>query len=220
MGAGLAVDSGGSVLDVIAALRLLPVLVVHEARDAPVLGEALVAGGLPLAEVTLRTPAALQATRELAQIDKMTVGVGSVTKPSQVSDALAAGARFIVSPGFSRDVVREAQWTGIAVIPGIATASELMQALEAGVTTVKFFPAEPAGGCPAIRALTGPFPDARFVPTGGVNENNLLDYLRLPSVLGVGGSWMAPPEAITARRGAVITERATMARRAAEELCP
>lgn len=207
-------------LRVIAALRLLPVLVVRDAAAAPAIGSALVAGGLPLAEVTLRTQVALQATRELAEINEMTVGVGSVTMPSQVSEAVAAGARFIVCPGFSREVVREGERTGIPVIPGIATASELMQALDAGVTTVKFFPAEAAGGPPAIKALAGPFPQVRFIPTGGVKEDNFMDYLRLPSVIGVGGSWIVPPEEAGENRTAGITERAAVARHSIGSLWP
>jgi 2-dehydro-3-deoxyphosphogluconate aldolase/(4S)-4-hydroxy-2-oxoglutarate aldolase len=204
-------------LDVIAALRLLPVLVVREPDDATAIGEALVAGGLPLAEVTLRTPAARQVTREMAEVDEMTVGVGSVTAPPQVTEALAAGARFIVCPGLSRDVVWEGERTGIPVIPGIANATELMHAVEAGITMVKFYPAEAAGGRPAIRALAGPFPQARLIPTGGVSSENFIAYLRLSSVIGVGGSWIVPPEATAETRKAEITERTAVARRAIED---
>ena len=214
----MGVETNNPVLAAISALKLLPVLVIEDAGDAETLGDALIAGGLPLVEVTLRTPAALQAVRELAIISDMTVGVGSVIRPSQVEEALSAGAQFIVCPGFNSDVVREAKRTGILVIPGVATASELMGALGEDLTTVKFFPAEQAGGRPTIEALSGPFPDARFLPTGGVNESNYLHYLRLRNVIGVGGSWMTPPSAVALRRGDLITERVVAARRAIKEL--
>jgi len=175
-----------------AARRLVPVVVIDDASKALGLGEALAGSGLPSAEVTLRTPAALDAIAVMAGIPGFVVGAGTVVRPDQVEPALTAGARYLVSPGYSRSVARECEASGALLIPGIATATELQAALEDGHGVVKFFPAGVAGGVAAIEALSSPFPSVRFVPTGGVDEQNLCEYLRLPSVLAVGGSWIAP----------------------------
>jgi 2-dehydro-3-deoxyphosphogluconate aldolase/(4S)-4-hydroxy-2-oxoglutarate aldolase len=179
--------------------RLLPVLVVHDPAEASFLAAGLVAGGLPVAEVTFRTPAAAEAIRLLAARGDLHVGAGTVLRPAQVDEAVRAGARFVVSPGFSRSVVERCQQLDVPVLPGAVTASEVMAAMECGLDTVKFFPAATAGGTRAITALAAAFPAVRFVPTGGIGPDNLASYLALPSVRAVGGSWMLPSSAVTAR---------------------
>jgi 2-dehydro-3-deoxyphosphogluconate aldolase/(4S)-4-hydroxy-2-oxoglutarate aldolase len=176
-----------SVLD---AAPVLPVVVLDRPDDAAPLGDALLAGGLPIAEVTLRTPAALAGLRILAGRPGLLAGAGTVVTADQVDQVAEAGARFVVSPGFSAAVVRRCQQLGLPVFPGVATPTELMAALDAGVETVKFFPAEPLGGLPMIAALAGPFPTARFIPTGGITGGQLAGYLAHPAVRAVGGSWM------------------------------
>jgi 2-dehydro-3-deoxyphosphogluconate aldolase/(4S)-4-hydroxy-2-oxoglutarate aldolase len=188
--------SAAGPLDVIASLRVVPVVVIDDPGQARPLGQALQRGGLPVAEVTLRTPGALRAVSEMAGLPGMTVGVGSVVRAAQVTEAAAAGAAFVVSPGLSRGVLDECRACGLPVVPGVATATEILAALDQGVSTVKFFPAEQAGGVGALSAFAGPFPDVRFVPTGGLNPANAPAYLALPSVLAVGGSWMVPRKAI------------------------
>ena len=191
-------DARTSVLDQLTTLRVIPVVVLERVADAAPLGRALVAGGLPCAEVTFRTPAAAAAIAELAADSAMLVGAGTVVRADQVDEALAAGASFVVSPGFSPSVVRRCQELGVPVLPGVATPTELMMALDAGLTVVKFFPAETNGGVPALKALSAPFGGVRFVPTGGVSVGNLSSYLSVPSVLAVGGSWMVAPALVAA----------------------
>lgn len=185
-----------SVLDEVALRRIVPVVVLDDAASAGPLAEALVAGGLPVAEVTLRTAAALDAIAAMAARDDLLVGAGTVLTAAQVDQAVDAGARFVVSPGTSRAVVERARQRGVAVLPGAVTATEIQAALELGIDTVKFFPAGTSGGPAAIKALAAPFGGVRFVPTGGVSAANLDDYLSIPSVLAVGGSWMVPQAAI------------------------
>lgn len=186
------------VLDRLAAHRLVPVVVLDEARDAGPLADALVAGGLPVAEVTFRTAAAGDAVRAMADRGDVLVGAGTVVTPAQVDEAVAAGARYLVSPGTSRAVVERAQEHGVPVLPGAVTATEVQAALELGLRTVKFFPAGTSGGSAAIAALAAPFAGVRFVPTGGVGPGNLDQYLALPAVAAVGGSWMVPRDRIRA----------------------
>ncbi|MFF3737913.1 bifunctional 4-hydroxy-2-oxoglutarate aldolase/2-dehydro-3-deoxy-phosphogluconate aldolase [Streptomyces sp. NPDC002566] len=176
---------------VLAGSRLLPVLTVASAASAGPLADALAAGGARCAEVTLRTPDAEQALKAMAAHGALTVGAGTVLTPDQAERAVAAGARFLVSPGFDAEVIDKAKELGVPVVPGAATATELMCALKAGLDTVKLFPAEPLGGTRMIRALAAPFPQARFVPTGGIGPDRLASYLAHPAVLAVGGSWMA-----------------------------
>ena len=195
----------------LAAARLLPVVVLGDARDATPLGSALLDGGLRCVEVTFRTAAAADAIRALAERDELIVGAGTVLSPAQVDEAVRAGARFIVSPGFSPSVVRHCQEIGVPVFPGIATATEIMTALDAGVQTVKFFPAEQLGGAPMVKALSAPFQSVRFVPTGGVTTTNLANYLALPSVLAVGGTWMVAPDLLAAGDWAEVTRRTAAA---------
>lgn len=187
------------VLDRLSAGRLVPVVVVDDARDADALGTALVEGGLPVAEVTFRTDAAADAIRVLADRGDVLVGAGTVLTVEQVDAAVAAGAAYVVSPGTSRAVVERCAEHGVLALPGAVTATEVQAALELGVRTVKFFPAGTSGGAPAIAALAAPLGGVRFVPTGGVGPGNLGDYLALPCVAAVGGSWMVPRDLLRAR---------------------
>ncbi len=201
-------SSPDTVLETLAAHRLVPVVVVDGAEQGARLADALVAGGLPVAEITLRTAGGLDAIRAVAanQPDVI-VGAGTVTTASQVDDVVAAGARFVVSPGLSEAVVRRSQEHGIPVLPGVATPTEIMAALDLGVEVVKLFPASVVGGPAAIKAFAAPFPQLRFVPTGGVNADNLGDYLGLKPVLAVGGSWMVEKSLVTAGDWDEITRR-------------
>ena len=186
------------VLARLAAHRLVPVVVLDEADDAGPLAEALVGGGLPVAEITFRTAAAPDAIRVVADRGDVLVGAGTVVTPRQVDQAVAAGAQYLVSPGTSRAVLERAQEHGVPVLPGAVTATEVQAALELGVDTVKFFPAGTSGGSAAVAALAAPFGGVRFVPTGGVGPANLDEYLSLPCVAAVGGSWMVPRDRVRA----------------------
>ncbi|WP_432519197.1 bifunctional 4-hydroxy-2-oxoglutarate aldolase/2-dehydro-3-deoxy-phosphogluconate aldolase [Kineococcus sp. SYSU DK006] len=186
------------VLDRVTAARLVPVVVLDDAAAAGPLADALVAGGLPVAEVTFRTPAAADAVRAMADHGGVLVGAGTVLTPAQVDRAVAAGAAFVVSPGLDRAVVERCREHGVAVLPGAVTATEVQAALALGLSTVKFFPAATSGGPAAVRALSAPFADVRFVPTGGIGPDDLGRWLEVPSVLAVGGSWMVPRERIAA----------------------
>lgn len=181
------------VLDRVQGVGVLPVIVLEDASFAVPLGDALKAGGLPIAEVTFRTAAAEEALHALAADPALLVGAGTVLDVDQVNRAVDAGARFIVSPGLRASVVRRAQELGVEVWPGVATPTEVLAALELGLGVVKLFPAGPLGGADLVKALAGPFPAVRFIPTGGVTHANLRDYLALASVVAVGGSWMVPP---------------------------
>jgi 2-dehydro-3-deoxyphosphogluconate aldolase/(4S)-4-hydroxy-2-oxoglutarate aldolase len=178
--------------------RLVPVVVLDRAEDAEPLAEALAAGGLPVAEVTFRTAAAPEAIRRMCRRGGITVGAGTVLNASQVEAAAEAGAQFIVSPGFSPAVVEACRERHLPVIPGAVTPSEIMAALEAGLDVLKFFPASRYGGPATLKDLAGPFGNVRFVPTGGVSEANLADYLGLPNVAAVGGSWMVAKKLVAA----------------------
>lgn len=190
--------SGDDVLAALARHRIVPVVVLDDADDAAPLGQALADGGLPVAEVTFRTAAAERSIGVLAERGDLLVGAGTVLTPEQVDRAVAAGATFVVSPGLSRAVVERCREHGVLALPGAVTATEVQAALELGISTVKFFPAGTSGGAAAIAALAAPFGDVRFVPTGGVGPDNLREYLDLPVVLAVGGSWMVPRARITA----------------------
>lgn len=188
-----------SVLATVAALRIVPVVVVDGAQEGLRLADALVAGGLPVAEITLRLPGALDAIRAVAaERPGVVVGAGTVISPGQVDEVVAAGARFIVSPGTSESVIARAQEHGVPILPGVATASDVMRAVGLGVDVVKLFPASVAGGPAAIKALSAPFPHLRFMPTGGVSAANLHDYLELPAVIAAGGSWMVERSLVVA----------------------
>ncbi|UJP40127.1 bifunctional 4-hydroxy-2-oxoglutarate aldolase/2-dehydro-3-deoxy-phosphogluconate aldolase [Cellulomonas palmilytica] len=210
-------------MDVLAELarhRLVPVVVIDDAADAFALGDALVAGGLPVAEVTFRTAAAPGAIRALADRGDVLVGAGTVLTPGQVDAAVAAGARYVVSPGTSRAVVERCAEHGVLALPGAVTATEVQAALELGVTTVKFFPAGTSGGAPAIAALAAPFRDVRFVPTGGIGPTNLHDYLALECVAAVGGSWMVPRDLVAAHAHDALRTLVADAVAAADALRP
>ena len=197
--------AGSEVLSELGRRRLVPVITLDEARHARPLLAALTAGGLPCAEVTFRTPAAADGLRAMAAAaaasgGEALIGAGSVLRPEQVDQALKAGARFIVTPGLSPAVLRACADQAVPVIPGVATATEICTALDLGITTVKLFPAEPLGGVDLISALRGPFPDVRFVPTGGIGAEQLPAYLACPAVAAVGGSWMASRNLIQQER--------------------
>ncbi len=197
--------ASGDVVDVIASGRLVPVIVLQDEDHAEPLAAALVEGGLTCAEVTFRTAAAESAIKTMTNDARLLVGAGTVLTPDQVDRAIAAGARFIVSPGLSRPVVRHCASLGVPVFPGVASATEIMAALDEGIDVVKFFPAEPLGGVAMINALAAPFPTVRFVPTGGITAAQLPAYLAHPAVVAVGGSWMVAPALVAARRWDEIT---------------
>ncbi|MEW1679802.1 bifunctional 4-hydroxy-2-oxoglutarate aldolase/2-dehydro-3-deoxy-phosphogluconate aldolase [Streptomyces sp. NPDC093594] len=179
---------------------VVPVVVIEDAADAVPLARALVAGGLPAIEVTLRTPAAPGAIRAIAgEVPGAVVGAGTVITPEQVTGAVAAGARFLVSPGWTDVLLAAMRASGVPFLPGASTASEVMALLERGVREMKFFPARAAGGTAFLKSLAGPLPQARFCPTGGIGPDTAPEYLALPNVGCVGGSWMLPGDAVAAR---------------------
>lgn len=186
-------------IDYIAATApVIPVLTITRIEHAVPLARALVAGGLPVLEITLRTPVALQAITEIsAQLPDAMVGAGTVTRPDQFGQAREAGAQFAVSPGFDPILSTAASDAAMPYLPAVVTGSEIMQAIRHGHEMLKFFPAQSSGGCPALRAFAGPFSDIRFCPTGGITAENLADYLALPNVICVGGSWVAPPSLVS-----------------------
>lgn len=202
--------------DALGAAGIVPVVVIDDADRAAALGAALAEGGLPSAEVTLRTPQALDAIRILAAVPGFSVGAGTVVDPAQVEHLLAAGAQYAVSPGFSPSVSRECAAQGLPLIPGVVTPGEIQAALEAGHSVVKFFPAGASGGAPMLAALSAPFPGLQFMPTGGIDESTVGDYLRMPSVLAVGGTWVAPRAVIAAGDFAAVTTNARNALRIVE----
>jgi 2-dehydro-3-deoxyphosphogluconate aldolase / (4S)-4-hydroxy-2-oxoglutarate aldolase len=187
-----------ALLELLLSHRVIPVVVVQELATTLPLARALEAGGLAVAEVTFRTSCAPEAIRLLAHETDVLVGAGTVIRPDQVDAAVEAGARFVVTPGFSAAVVRRCAELEVPVIPGVVTATEVIAALDYGLEVLKLFPAEAVGGVTALKGLAGPFPDVRFVPTGGVSPANLGSYLALPSVAAVGGSWMVAPELVAA----------------------
>ena len=177
---------------------VIPVLVIEDAAQARPLAEALVAGGLPVLEVTLRTPAALEVISEMARVEGGVVGAGTLLTPEDVARAVDAGARFGVSPGATDRLLAAAEEAGLPMLPGAATSTEVMRLLERGYTVQKFFPAEANGGAKALKAIGAPLPQVRFCPTGGVSPANAGDYLSLPNVLCCGGSWVAPGDKLAA----------------------
>jgi 2-dehydro-3-deoxyphosphogluconate aldolase / (4S)-4-hydroxy-2-oxoglutarate aldolase len=200
---------GQDVAGLLAGVRLVPVTTLQDPAQAGPLAEALKAGGLPCAEVTLRTDAAEEAIRIMSEDPDMLVGAGTVLSQDQAERAIAAGSRFIVTPGFSPKVVRACRDRSVPVIPGAVTATEIGTALDEGVRVVKFFPAWAMGGPAALRALAGPFPMVRFIPTGGVTAGNMAEYLGLSCVLAVGGSWVVAPDLLASGNYAEVTRRAS-----------
>ncbi|HLW96303.1 MAG TPA: bifunctional 4-hydroxy-2-oxoglutarate aldolase/2-dehydro-3-deoxy-phosphogluconate aldolase [Solirubrobacteraceae bacterium] len=194
-----------SVIEHVCSRRVIPVVTRLEQDRVRDLVRALKRAGLPLVELTLRTESSAAVLRALAADDELLVGAGTVIRAEQVDLAMEAGARFVVTPGFSHEVMQRCREVAMAVIPGVATATDIIAALDHGCDVMKFFPAEPSGGTTALRALEGPFPDVRFVPTGGVNAANAGNYLRLRSVAAVGGSWMVAPGLLDAREFDTVT---------------
>ena len=186
--------------------RVIPVLTIERVADAVPLARALVAGGVRVLEMTLRTPAGIDAAKAIiAQVPEAVVGIGTVLNAQDLARSASVGARFAVSPGATPELLDAAAASDLPFMPGIATASELMQALARGFGLVKFFPAEQSGGMSALRALAGPFPQARFCPTGGISEGNVASWLAEPNVVVVGGSWLCPAAEIRSGNWAGIT---------------
>ena len=188
---------------------VIPVIVLNDPGLAPELGKALLDGGVRVLEITLRTKGAPAAIARLrAELPEAIVGAGTIRTRAQWEAALAAGAQFGVSPGLTPELAAAAHQNGVPFLPGVATTSEAMRAADEGFLIQKFFPAESAGGVPLMKALAGPLSELRFCPTGGIDVDNAADYLALPNVLAVGGSWLTPEEAIAARDWATITRLA------------
>ncbi|HWY72106.1 MAG TPA: bifunctional 4-hydroxy-2-oxoglutarate aldolase/2-dehydro-3-deoxy-phosphogluconate aldolase [Burkholderiaceae bacterium] len=200
--------------DVVCAAPVIPVIVLERAADAVPLARALLSGGLPVIEVTLRTDAALEAIRAIArEVPQAIVGAGTVRGRADLDAARDAGARFAVSPGATAELLAAGRESGLPLLPGAMTPSEVIAAVAAGYDTLKFFPAVQAGGVEMLKALAGPFPHVKFCPTGGISLASAPDYLALPNVCCVGGSWIAPPASIHAADWASITRLALQARR-------
>ncbi|MFD6532820.1 bifunctional 4-hydroxy-2-oxoglutarate aldolase/2-dehydro-3-deoxy-phosphogluconate aldolase [Streptomyces sp. NPDC060184] len=198
-----------SVLDL---APVVPVVVLEDAADAVPLARALVAGGLPAIEVTLRTPAALEAIAAIArEVPEALVGAGTVISAANVAETVAAGAKFLVSPGWTDTLLAAMRASGLPFLPGVSSASEVVALLERGVTDMKFFPAEAAGGTAYLKALAAPLPQARFCPTGGISATSAPHYLALPNVGCVGGSWMLPGQAVATKDWARVERLAAEA---------
>lgn len=190
---------------------VIPVIVIQRLEDAVPLAEALVAGGVKVLEVTLRTPVALQAMEAMAKVPGAVVGAGTLRSPADVKAAKAAGCRFGVSPGFTEALAESCQVEGLPLLPGVSTASEVMRANAAGYGFLKLFPAVAVGGVNLLKALAGPFPDVAFCPTGGISLETAPQFLKLPNVKVCGGSWLTPQDAVDAKDWARITRLAAEA---------
>ena len=199
----------GSLLDL---SPVIPVVVLDDPAAAVPLARALLAGGVPVVELTLRTPRALDCARAIAaEVPEVVLGIGTALTPRDVQDAAAAGARFLVSPGATPDLLAATADSGLPFLPGVATPSEAMRLMEAGVTELKFFPAEQVGGPGLLGALRSPLPQLRFCPTGGITQESAPTYLALPNVGCVGGSWLTPADAVATGDWARVTELARAA---------
>ncbi len=194
-----------SIEQIVDIAPVIPVLVLDDPDSALIVGEALLEGGLPVLEITLRTPAALECIRVLSRLKGAVVGAGTVLSPDQLSASLDAGAVFAVSPGSTPRLVEAALRARVPYLPGIATASEAMALAELGLSHFKFFPAEAIGGTKHLASLASPLPQLRFCPTGGITQENARNWLSLPNVCCVGGSWVAPADAVRARDATRIT---------------
>ena len=200
-------------------MGVVPVVVLVDVKDALPLAKALVEGGLPCAEVTFRTEAAAESIRQMAEAyPEMLVGAGTVLTTEQVDEAVAAGAKFIVSPGFDPEIVDYCIGKDISVLPGCATPSEVAQAVKRGLQVVKFFPAEQAGGIAMIKAMAAPYHTLKFMPTGGINQDNLKDYLSFDKILCCGGSWMVKENLIKAGAFDKICELTREAKKLADQI--
>ncbi|MEK8046484.1 bifunctional 4-hydroxy-2-oxoglutarate aldolase/2-dehydro-3-deoxy-phosphogluconate aldolase [Ideonella margarita] len=195
-------------LDLVTHGPVIPVIVIDRLEDAVPLAEALVAGGVRVLEVTLRTPVALEAIRAMCAVPGAIVGAGTIRSAADARAAKAAGAVFGVSPGYTAEVGAACREVGLPLLPGVATASEVMAAQADGLNFLKFFPATAAGGIPMLKALAGPFPDVVFCPTGGITPATAPDFLGLPNVKVCGGSWLTPADAVKAGDWARITQLA------------
>ena len=197
---------------ILTAGPVVPVIVINKLEQAVPLAKALVAGGVRVLEVTLRTTCGLEAIRAIAkEVPEAIIGAGTVINPQQLREVTEAGAQFAISPGLTEALLQAATAGPIPLIPGISTVSELMQGMDRGLREFKFFPAEANGGVKALQAIGGPFPQVRFCPTGGITPNNYRDYLALNSVLCIGGSWLVPADALESGDYARITELARSA---------
>ena len=195
--------------EIFAAGPVVPVLVINDVEKAVPLAKALMEGGIKVLEVTLRTPAAIDVIKRIAQeVPDSLIGAGTVTNAQQLKAVVEAGAKFAISPGMTADLLKAGMDSEIPLIPGISSTSDLMKGKDAGYTHMKFFPAEASGGVKAIKSISGPFPDVTFCPTGGIGPNNHNDYLALNNVKCVGGSWLAPDDAIESGDWARITQLA------------
>ncbi len=204
--------------DALRTVPVIPVIVLKHVDDAIPVAEALIKGGIPIFEVTMRTEAALPAITEIAKrFPEAQTGAGPVLSRTQARQAIDAGAQFIVSPGWDGGVVKIAQAAGIPVVPGVATPSEVQRARRRGLRVLKLFPAGIVGGIPLLKALSAVYADTSFVPTGGVSAKNLADYLAVPNVVAVGGSWLTPAGAIAEGRFGEITRLAIEARQIAND---
>ncbi|OAI16317.1 keto-deoxy-phosphogluconate aldolase [Methylomonas lenta] len=201
-----------SIKEVMTTSPVMPVMVINQIEHAVPLARALVEGGLKVLEITLRTSVALECIRRIkAEVPDAIVGAGTIINTQTLHQAIDAGAQFIVSPGITDSLLDASLTCGVPVLPGVITPSEVMRLLEKGITAMKFFPAEAAGGIPMLKSIGGPLPQIMFCPTGGVNLNNATDYLALSNVACVGGSWMAPADLVDAENWAEITRRAVEA---------
>ena len=201
-----------SIKEVMTTSPVIPVMVINRLDQAVPLAHALVEGGLKVLEITLRTPVALEAIRRIkAEVPGAIVGAGTIINTTTLHQALDAGAEFIVSPGITDSLLGAALASEVPILPGVVTPSEVMHLLEKGITAMKFFPAEAAGGIPMLKSLGGPLPQVTFCPTGGVNPKNAPEYLALGNVACVGGSWMAPTDLVDAGNWVEITRRAAEA---------
>lgn len=189
-----------TVLEQVAELKVVPVVKLDHAEDAQPLAKALIAGGLPIAEITFRTEAAEEAIKIMSKIPGMIVGAGTITNIAQAQKAKDAGAVFLVSPGFSREVTEFALKNNLSIFPGVCTPTEIMFCMEYNLPVVKFFPAEQYGGLDTIKALSAPFPGIKFMPTGGINAKNIKEYLANSKIVACGGSWMVKDSLINAHQ--------------------
>ncbi|MCQ8116450.1 bifunctional 4-hydroxy-2-oxoglutarate aldolase/2-dehydro-3-deoxy-phosphogluconate aldolase [Methylomonas rosea] len=201
-----------SIKEVMNTSPVMPVMVINQLDQAVPLARALVEGGLKVLEITLRTPVALDAIRRIkAEVPGAIVGAGTIINIQTLKNAIDAGAEFIVSPGVTDSLLDAALASGVPILPGVITPSEVMRLMDKGITAMKFFPAEAAGGIPMLKSIGGPLPQVTFCPTGGVNPKNAVEYLALSNVACVGGSWMAPSDLVDAGDWAEITRRAAEA---------
>ncbi len=199
-------------IEEISACGIIPVVVLNNVEAAVPTARALLKGGIDVMEITFRTAAAQASiARVAAEVPEMKVGAGTVVTVQQARDAVAAGAKFLVSPGSDADVIREAAALNTPIVPGVVTPSEIMLGLKLGVKLFKFFPAESYGGLKTIKALCGPFPQIKFIPTGGINQENAVDYFKNPKIQAVGGSWMVSAKMIEAGEFDAIAEKSAAA---------